>query len=69
MLHGEFCEINISLEIAGHVVINCLQKMSKPKNDSMLLQYFQYSWNANDNTYLVILSHPQKASEVKWQVS
>lgn len=65
MLYGEFCEINISLEIAGHVVINCLQKMSKPKNDSMLFQYFQYSWNSNDKTSLVMLSHPQKASEIK----
>jgi hypothetical protein len=69
MLHGEFSEINIYLEIAGHVVINCLQKISKPKNDSMLFQYFQYSWNANDKTSLMILSHPQKASQVKVQLS
>jgi hypothetical protein len=39
--------------------------MSKPKNDSMLFQYFQYSWNSNDKTSLVMHSHPQKVSEIK----
>ncbi len=64
MLHGEFCEINTTLGIVGHVIINCLQKMSKPKKDSMLFQYFQYSQN-DDRTPFVIPSHPQKANETK----
>jgi hypothetical protein len=57
MLHGEFCEINTTLKIARHVVNNCLQKMSKPKKDSMLFQYFQYFQN-DDRTPFAIPSHP-----------
>jgi hypothetical protein len=64
MLHGEFCDINTTLEITRHVVNNCLQKMSKPKKDSMLFQYFQYSQN-DDRTPFAIPSHPQKANDTK----